>query len=80
MFCLRSETKLTKCTVINWIFYFIVEFVLLKYNEAVTHCGSSGSKFVFNQILANKTRAFEVPYIYVTFTVWRLLVDKSWIK
>jgi len=36
--------------------------VLLKYNEAVTHYGSSGSKFVFNQILANNTRAFEVPY------------------
>jgi len=62
MFYLRSETKLTKCTVINWNLYFIVEFVLLKYNEAVTHYGSSGSKFVFNQILANNTRAFEVPY------------------
>jgi hypothetical protein len=27
--------------------------MLLKYNEAITHYGSSGTKFLFNQILAN---------------------------
>lgn len=36
--------------------------MLLKYNEAITQYGSSGTKFVFNQILANNTRIFEAPY------------------
>lgn len=36
--------------------------MLLKYNEAITQYGSSGTNFAFNQILANNTRIFETPY------------------
>jgi len=42
--------------------------MLLIYNEAITHSGSSGSKSSFNQILANP-RGYLKYRIYVLYSV-----------
>jgi hypothetical protein len=68
MFYVRSETKLTKWTVINWNYNFIIASMLLKYNEAITHYGSSASKSSFNQTLANP-RGYLKYRIYDLYSV-----------
>lgn len=78
MFYVRSDTKLTKCTIINWNYYFIIALILLKYNETITHYGSSGSESSFNQILAN-ARGYLKYCIYDLCSV-KVVVDKFWVK